>query len=329
MADCPLVSVLMPAYNHGRYVEAAVRSVMTQEYPRLELIVVDDGSRDDTWEKLQKIRPECEARFERVEMATQTNAGTCVTGNRLMSMARGEYVLIIASDDQLLPGALSALMKPMSDSEVVLTVGQNRFMDGEGRRCFWGPHQEVVYEEGEAKYRTYNEAIGDWCRIDQYGPEFGDFLTLVRGNHVPNGCLLRKSAFGGRAPFSPEAPLEDYWSMLELAMVGRFVAVREDTFAYRWHGGNTMRDPAHMIAMTEKTLAQAEARLRADGRDDLLPGFDEAREAFRRAVRSSAEAKLKSVGFWRSVGRFFFRIKRTELGLTVKVLTIPVYRHQF
>jgi len=326
----PLISVLVPAYNHGRYVQEAVRSVMAQDYPRLELIVVDDGSRDDTWAKLQALRSECESRFERVEMVTQANAGTCVTGNRLVAMSRGEYVLVIASDDQLLPGALSALAKVLvEDATVVLAVGQNRFMDGEGRRCFWGPHQEVVYDEEAAKYRSYNEALGDWCKIDQYGPVFGDFLTLVRGNHVPNGCLLRKSAFGGRDPFTPEAPLEDYWSMLTLAMAGRFVAIPADTFSYRWHGGNTMRDPAKMVVMTEKTLAQVEVRLRTDGRSDLLPGFEQARESFRAALREGAVGKPDSVGFWQSIGRFFFRIKRTERGLVVKVLKVPVYSRRF
>ena len=53
MTPAPLISVLMPAYNHGRYVEAAVRSVLAQDWPRVELLAVDDGSSDDTWERLQ------------------------------------------------------------------------------------------------------------------------------------------------------------------------------------------------------------------------------------------------------------------------------------
>ena len=52
MTSAPLISVLMPAYNHGKYVEASVRSVLAQKWPRIELLVVDDGSSDDTWDKL-------------------------------------------------------------------------------------------------------------------------------------------------------------------------------------------------------------------------------------------------------------------------------------
>jgi len=323
----PLVSILVPAYNHGRYVQEAVRSVLAQDYPQLELIVVDDGSKDDTWAKLLEIRPECERRFERVEMATQPNAGPCVTGNRLVSMARGEYVMLLASDDALLPGALTALVKPLEDDpKVVLAVGQNLFFDGDSRRCHWDRKQNLVYDEAAAAHRSFNEAVSDWCRIDPYGPSFGDYLTLVHGNHVPNGCLLRKAAFGGRDPYRLDAPLGDYWSMLQLAKAGKFVTVRADTFQYRWHAGNTMKAHGHMVEMTEQTLACEERLLESEGRTDLLPGFRAAREEFRRSLAAADAPQTESVGFWAAVGRFFFRIKRTERGTLVKILKIPVYR---
>jgi len=329
MVDVPLVSVLMPAYNHGRYVQESVRSVMAQDYPRIELVVIDDGSQDDTWAKLLALRSECEARFERVEMTMQPNAGACVTGNRLVSMSRGEYVMILASDDALLPGALTALAKPLEDdSQLVLAVGQNLFFDGESRRCYWDAHQNLVYDVAAAKHRSFNEAVSDWCRVDAFGPAFGDYLTLVRGNHVPNGCRLRKSAFGGRDPFVSEAPLGDYWSMLQLAKAGRFVTVRADTFLYRWHAGNTMKARDHMVEMTERTLACEERLLEEQGRADMLPGFRAAREEFRRSLAAADAPQEERVGFWTAVGRFFFRIKRTERGTLVKVLKIPVYRRR-
>ena len=133
-----LISILVPAYNHERYVETCVRSVLEQDWPRIELIVIDDGSRDGTWQVLQGLKSECERRCERVVMQTQENQGTCVTGNRLYDLMRGEFSMTIASDDALLPGALSALVKPMlQDPEVGAVVGQNVLMDDAGRLFYW------------------------------------------------------------------------------------------------------------------------------------------------------------------------------------------------
>jgi len=80
MSTSALISVAMPAYNHARYVEAAVRSVLEQDWPRLELVVIDDGSSDATWEVFQHLRPECEARCERAVMMRQANAGLVSAG---------------------------------------------------------------------------------------------------------------------------------------------------------------------------------------------------------------------------------------------------------
>ena len=78
-----LVSVLIPAYNHEQYVQLTIRSIIEQTYQNIELIVIDDGSKDSTWEKISELKSECEKRFRRVDFSTQENSGTCKTLNRL------------------------------------------------------------------------------------------------------------------------------------------------------------------------------------------------------------------------------------------------------
>ena len=68
MNTSDLISVIIPAYNHERYVEECIRSIMAQTYRNIELIVIDDGSTDGTFAKLQELKPECEKRFVRVVM---------------------------------------------------------------------------------------------------------------------------------------------------------------------------------------------------------------------------------------------------------------------
>lgn len=254
-----LVSVLIPVYNHGRYVESAVRSVLAQDWARIELLVVDDGSSDDSWAVLRRLREDCERRCERVVMEHQDNRGTCETLNRLRSLARGDYVAVLASDDQFLPGAFRALAEPMREqSRLIAVVGQNELMDDGGRRCFWDDARNAVYEPDRAKYRTFNEYVCALRGVKENGSGYGDYRTLLRANHIVNGALIRKSALDRIPPFTRLAPLEDYWLWLQLAKTGRCRAIPQATFRYRWHASNTIRQTERMGRFFDMVLAWEE-----------------------------------------------------------------------
>ena len=291
----PLVSVLIPAYNHERYVEAAVRSVLGQEGVRIELLVVDDGSADATWDVLQRLRPECERRFERVEMARQENCGACATIDRLRAMARGDFVTILASDDQFLPGALAALAgKLAADPGLVLAVGVNELMDGEGRRCYWDADQNTVHDEARAVYRTFDEQLEKTIGIPGDHPAWGTYRLLLHCNCVPNGYLIRREALERTGPLVPEAPLEDHWRDLQLAKLGRMAKIPAHTFRYRWHDTNTIKQRDRMVAYSRRTLLHEERTLFA-GPDD----------AHKREYVESACTRLSSFG-----GPALFRLRR-------------------
>ena len=89
----PLVSVVIPSYNRASVLEASVRSVLNQSYRNLELIVVDDGSKDNTREVLEAIGD------ERVRYVYQDNAGACAARNHGVSEAKADYIAFHDSDD--------------------------------------------------------------------------------------------------------------------------------------------------------------------------------------------------------------------------------------
>lgn len=96
MNSQPLVSAIIPTYNRARAVCEAVESVLRQTYPRVEVIVVDDGSTDDTQQELKKYG-------DRIRVVTQPNAGPSAARNHGIAMARGEFVAFLDSDDLWLP----------------------------------------------------------------------------------------------------------------------------------------------------------------------------------------------------------------------------------
>lgn len=262
MRKPPLISVLVPSYNHERYVENAVRSVLSQDWPRVELIVVDDGSTDATWDVLLRLRPECEAGLERVVLERQENCGTCTTLNRLRAHARGEFVTFLASDDAFLPGAFSALASAMlADGRLSLAVGQNEIMDDEGRTCYWDEARNVVYDPAAAAYRTLNEQMAKTSGISGAHPEFGAYRRLLRQNHVANGALIRRASLDRAGPCLLQAPLEDWWIVLQLAKVGAMAELARPTFRYRWHATNAVKANAIMADCYALNLEEEERRL--------------------------------------------------------------------
>src|SRR5271156_2034659 len=97
----PAVSVIIPTYNYGRFVTEAVDSVLAQSYTDHEVIVVDDGSVDDTPERMQPYA-------ERVRYLRQPNQGPSAARNNGIEAARGEYVAFLDADDLWHPRKLEA-----------------------------------------------------------------------------------------------------------------------------------------------------------------------------------------------------------------------------
>lgn len=97
----PLVSVVCACFNISKYLDEAIASIYAQGYPNLELIVVDDGSTDDTYERLAMLRER-----HGFQLYRQANRGVSDALNHGLRHARGEFVMTPDLDDILLPGAL-------------------------------------------------------------------------------------------------------------------------------------------------------------------------------------------------------------------------------
>lgn len=109
----PLVSIVITCYNYAEYIEAAIESVKSQTYDNIELIVIDDGSTDDTEKVLKKISSKF--KFKHV---TQENRGIIKTRNKALSLVEGEYIIQLDADDVLDLNYVQETLKYLRSKEV-------------------------------------------------------------------------------------------------------------------------------------------------------------------------------------------------------------------
>jgi glycosyltransferase involved in cell wall biosynthesis len=113
MSSNPLVSVVIPTYNRTRQTIAAIESVLAQTYPNLEIIVVDDGSKDGSAEEIQRFIRERTDGCHQIFFFSQPNQGASVARNIGISKARGEYIAFLDSDDSWDPEKLESQMQAL------------------------------------------------------------------------------------------------------------------------------------------------------------------------------------------------------------------------
>jgi glycosyltransferase involved in cell wall biosynthesis/2-polyprenyl-3-methyl-5-hydroxy-6-metoxy-1,4-benzoquinol methylase/regulator of replication initiation timing len=125
------VSVILPNYNHGRYLDGRMKSIVHQSYPVYEVIFLDDCSNDDSVAIMTKIMHE--SPLDITIIRHSTNSGSIFKQwSEGITRAQGEYVWITEADDYALPGFLSNVMKGFDDEDVILSYAQSKQIDENG-----------------------------------------------------------------------------------------------------------------------------------------------------------------------------------------------------
>jgi glycosyltransferase involved in cell wall biosynthesis len=213
----PLVSVLMAALNHERFAADAVRSVLDQDYERLELIAIDDASDDSTAEVLEQCAAEAPPGRIRV-VRHDRRQGIARTRAHALRLAGGELIALLDSDDLWLPGKLGPQVALLEDEpDVGLVHGEFDAFDSEtGRTIPWGSR--------------------DWDR------DGDQLLELICQTFVMCGSvLLRRSAIDQRGVGFIDTGYpgyDDYLLFLSIALDWRFEHEDRKVMRYRRHAAN-------------------------------------------------------------------------------------------
>lgn len=279
LGNSPLVSVVIGSYNHELFVQQTIRSIIEQTYQNIELIIVDDGSTDSTWEKIQQIFFDCDKRFVRVYAKKNPHEG--LTANKLISEAQGKYIYSIASDDLAKSWAIEKQVNFLEEhQDYVLVVGDNEFIDTQGKQIGWDKNkQSVLYEKG--RYKTFAQFL----HVKQYGKKFGTYQNLIKGNHIPNGYLSLASALKSVLPYTKEAPLDDWYTHLQMSKLGKYGFIDEVLFSYRWHENNTAQNLPLMHEMTLKTFLYEKKLVEQKGNEKWKKIFEENAEQIKMKLK--------------------------------------------
>ena len=216
MSELRLVTVVIPCYNQAHYLGEAIRSVFDQAYPNLEVIVVDDGSTDET--------AQVAARYAGVVCIRQGNQGLAAARNRGLEGSRGEYVVFLDADDRLAAGAIAVGADSLdSHPDCAFVYGNVRLIDANGSLLSNPPRVNI---------------------------ERDHYLELLRHNHIwsPGAVMYRRSVFDAIGLFDPRVNASaDYDLNLRIAKSSPIFCHGEVVLEYRKHDSNMTRNVAEML----------------------------------------------------------------------------------
>ena len=235
------MSVVMPAYNHERFVREALDSVVSQSLAELEIIAVDDGSQDATGELLDRFAQGCATHA--VTIVHQPNEGAHAAINRGLAGARGEFVAIINSDDRYAPGRLATMLAAMRERGCDFGFSGTRFIDEAG----------VEFARENAYVNRRREEIARAVASDNLLPALLRFNAAVStGNFVFRRSLLEKT--GGMCAFRV---CHDWDFLLAATYHTPLAFVGEPLYEYRWHRANTFSgQPLHAHLEADQVMGR-------------------------------------------------------------------------
>lgn len=226
----PLVSVLIPVYNHARYVRQCLDSLLSEGWPNLEVLVVDDGSTDNSFEMVQAWRTQHPTAFKRFILERQDNKGLSRTLNYLVRKAEGDFLTPVASDDYLLPNGIARRIEYLTNNPEKLAVfGDSIVVDSCGRQTGRSALTQIY------KLSARPEAL----KVSRLMA-----LELILRWSVPGpGLLLRRTAFDdtlGVGCYNESVMIEDRDYYLRLLTRGALGFIDIPVAAYRRHQENTV-----------------------------------------------------------------------------------------
>ena len=262
MSENPLVSVLIPCYNHEAFLDDCLTGILQQTYDNIELLICDDCSPDNSYQMIQAYAPRLRERFSRVEiLCNEVNCGVTKNINRMLAMAKGAYIKILASDDAMLPEAIEEMVNCFTEN----------------------PQYSVVVANGvrvpeEQHYGNFNASVKIYEEAPDFSPE-GFFTRVARCNCIfAPGAMVKRSVYQTYGCYDETIPIEDMEYWLRLLKTGTvFFGYVADPLIYYRINSNSMSSVANNAGLEKRRrrMHNAVMDILQKHRDGFAPGVFE------------------------------------------------------
>lgn len=220
------ISVIIPAYNHERFVRKAIDSVLNQTWKNFELIIIDDGSTDRTFDIIRSYTD------SRICASTQKNQDAFNTINKGISRAAGTYIAILNSDDEYHPERLERLYREAENKQYHCIFTHLHAIDAHSEPIAEKHHWNTWHNANRSLYFDTNDLLSG----------------LLNGNLMvtTSNLFIRNTTAQQVGPFAPIRYLHDYDYILRVInyVPDNVAYLDEDLLAYRIHDHNTLKQGA-------------------------------------------------------------------------------------
>lgn len=235
MSKCPLISIIMPAYNAAHLISQTLDSILAQTYNNWELIIVDDLSIDGT----STIINQFQARDPRIHYhcVTEHQGKPSIIRNIGLTLAKGQFITFTDADDICYPDGLEVLVKPLlAEPELHATIAFPLVCDSELNPIEYSPY---LVQDNTGKYRLSSNLQFDWEKLCREEVNFSLCCTMFKKAVIERLGPLDEALITG----------EDYKYIVSLLLLGfqsvKFVPAY--TFKYRTYLGSTTKSPEKII----------------------------------------------------------------------------------
>ena len=226
----PLVSAIVPSYNHEAYIEKCILSIVGQTYKNIELIVIDDGSKDHSREILERLQKQYN-----FVLVFQENQGVSKTLNKaIRQYAHGKYITGSASDDFLMPDKIEKQVKFLEDNlDIDMIFGKVYMVDEKN---------QII--ENLTIFEPFDEPVKQI-----------PFELLIENNRVPApSMMIRREIWDKCGGYNENTIIEDFDLWLKIAYIGKIVYLNDYFAYYRWHWNNASAQVLKIYTATWKLV---------------------------------------------------------------------------
>jgi glycosyltransferase involved in cell wall biosynthesis len=221
-AGQPLVSVIVPTYNRAEQLSEALLSIVEQSYEPIEIVVVNDGSTDDTIGAVAAFRS-CHPRYV-IRLISKPNGGAHAALNDGIRAAAGEYIAILNDDDRFPPDRIARMLKALQSSDARFAFARCAYIDDRGAAV--GPEHALA-----RVFRAKQDALLGFPAIGYALLDYN--VTISTGNF-----FMERSLFDDVGDFAPLRYCHDWDFVLRSLRFGDPLFVDRILYEYRFHGSN-------------------------------------------------------------------------------------------